>query len=43
MPIQDSNDRYGTVSRVLHWGMALLLVWQFLSQYSRSPALASTR
>ena len=31
MPIQDSNDRYGTVSRVLHWGMALLLVWQFLS------------
>ncbi len=31
MPIQDSNDRYGTVSRVLHWGMALLRVWQFLS------------
>ena len=39
MPIQDSNDRYGTVSRVLHWGMALLLVWQFLSAGAHALAI----
>lgn len=27
----DNNDTYGTVSRALHWGMAVLIVWQFLS------------
>ncbi|PKL98672.1 MAG: DUF2218 domain-containing protein [Gammaproteobacteria bacterium HGW-Gammaproteobacteria-9] len=26
----DSRSRYGTVSRVFHWLMALLIVWQFL-------------
>ncbi|MCX4196719.1 cytochrome b/b6 domain-containing protein [Methylobacterium organophilum] len=26
----DSRTRYGTVSRVFHWLMALLIVWQFL-------------
>lgn len=25
----DSRDRYGLVSRVLHWAMAYLLIWQF--------------
>ncbi|MFK0386505.1 cytochrome b [Agrobacterium sp. NPDC090273] len=25
----DSPDRYGLISRLLHWGMACLLVWQF--------------
>jgi len=25
----DSPDRYGLVSRTLHWGMAYLLIWQF--------------
>jgi cytochrome b561 len=25
----DSPERYGFVSRVLHWGMALVLLWQF--------------
>ncbi len=25
----DSPQRYGLISRVLHWGMAHLLVWQF--------------
>lgn len=29
--IKDNNQRYGRVSRVLHWGMALLILWQFLS------------
>lgn len=28
-PWMDSPRRYGLVSRVLHWGMALLLGWQF--------------
>ena len=27
----DNNDTYGTVSRALHWGMTVLIVWQFLS------------
>jgi cytochrome b561 len=27
----DSPERYGLVSRVLHWGMALVLFWQFTS------------
>lgn len=33
MPIQfsDTPQRYGAVSRILHWGMALLFVWQFVS------------
>lgn len=26
---QDSPDRYGTVTRLLHWGMAALFAWQF--------------
>lgn len=31
MASQDTPQRYGTVTRVLHWSMALLMVWQFLS------------
>jgi len=27
--LQDTSERYGLVSRVLHWGMALLLAWHF--------------
>lgn len=30
-PWRDSPERYGLVSRALHWGMAYLLIWQFLS------------
>lgn len=29
--LSDSPDRYGLVTRVLHWGMALLFAAQFLS------------
>ena len=29
--IKDTSTYYGRVSRVLHWGMALLILWQFLS------------
>ena len=28
MPLSDTNARYGTVTRLLHWTMALLLFWQ---------------
>lgn len=28
--MQDSHERYGVVSRVLHWGMAAIFLWQFL-------------
>jgi len=31
MSLKDNAERYGLVSRVLHWGMALLILWQFLS------------
>lgn len=27
----DNQSRYGTVSRVLHWGMAVLFLWQLMS------------
>ncbi len=27
----DSAEKYGYVTRILHWGMALLLAWQFTS------------
>lgn len=33
--IQDNVDRYGSISRLLHWGMALLLLWQFSSAAAR--------
>ncbi|WP_236012258.1 cytochrome b [Marinobacter mangrovi] len=29
--MRDNTERYGQVSRFLHWGMALLILWQFLS------------
>ncbi|MBE7377102.1 cytochrome b [Pseudomonas lopnurensis] len=28
--VNDSRDRYGSISRSFHWLMALLIVWQFL-------------
>ena len=31
MSVKDSESRYGLVSRVLHWGMALLFLAQFVS------------
>lgn len=31
----DAPDGYGLVSRLLHWGMALLIVWQFTSALLR--------
>ncbi len=31
----DTPARYGTLSRLLHWGMALLVVWQVLKIFDR--------
>ena len=30
LPIQDDSQRYGVVTRILHWAMASLILWQFL-------------
>ncbi|WP_111642253.1 cytochrome b [Marinimicrobium alkaliphilum] len=34
----DNRNRYGTVTRTLHWGMALLILWQFLTVGARTLA-----
>ena len=31
----DSPTRYGSVSRLLHWGMAALIGWQMLKFFDR--------
>ena len=31
----DSKERYGTVSRVFHWGMAVLILWQLMKLSDR--------
>lgn len=28
--INDSRERYGSISKILHWGMAVLVAWQVL-------------
>lgn len=33
--INDSKQRYGTVSRCFHWAMVILLVWQGLKFFDR--------
>lgn len=35
LTIMDNKQRYGAVSRLLHWGMALLFVWQFSGAAAR--------
>lgn len=30
----DNKNHYGSISRLLHWGMALLLLWQFATALS---------
>lgn len=32
----DSTKSYGPISRLFHWGMALLLLWQFLTVGARA-------
>lgn len=36
MPLTDQSDRYGAVTRTLHWGMALLFAFQFTSAAARA-------
>lgn len=31
----DSKERYGIISRIFHWGMALLIGWQLLKLFDR--------
>jgi len=31
----DTKERYGTVSRLFHWGVALLVAWQVLKVFDR--------
>ena len=38
MKLRDSRERYGAVSRILHWGMAALIAWQFLTAITRVVA-----
>ncbi|MGB6103564.1 MAG: cytochrome b [Pusillimonas sp.] len=45
LPWQDTESAYGSVSRLLHWSMALLLGWQFFGMIvklsiGRSPLTA---
>lgn len=31
----DSKERYGTITRLFHWGMAFLIAWQLLKFFDR--------
>lgn len=33
--MNDSKVRYGGISRTLHWGMGLLIIWQFMKFFDR--------
>ncbi len=33
--IDDTKTRYGSISRLFHWGMGLLIVWQLLKLFDR--------
>ena len=33
--MNDSQERYGSISRLLHWGMAILIVWQGMKFFDR--------
>ena len=35
MQIWDSHERYGVISRPVHWGMAALMLWQFSGMLSK--------
>lgn len=35
LTLMDNSQRYGAVSRLLHWGMALLFLWQFSGATAR--------
>lgn len=31
----DTHERYDTITRIFHWGMAILIAWQFLKFFDR--------
>lgn len=31
----DSKERYGSISRLFHWGMSFLIIWQLLKLFDR--------
>lgn len=33
--LRDTPERYGLVTRILHWGMAIIFAWQFLGMIAR--------
>ncbi len=33
--MNDSRERYGSLSRLFHWGMAILIVWQGMKFFDR--------
>src|SRR5690554_2688469 len=33
--MNDSSDLYGGITRLFHWGMGLLIIWQFLKFFDR--------
>lgn len=33
--MNDSKTRYGIISRLFHWGMAALILWQFMKFFDR--------
>lgn len=33
--MNDSKERYGIITRLLHWGMGLLVLWQFMKFFDR--------
>lgn len=35
LSIMDNSQRYGAISRLMHWGMALLFAWQFSGAAAR--------
>ena len=35
MQLLDNHARYGSLSRLLHWGMAIVLGWQFVTVLAR--------
>ncbi len=33
--MNDSRERYGGITRLFHWGMGLLVIWQFMKFFDR--------
>lgn len=38
MTLLDNEEKYGLISRLLHWGMAVLMLWQFATTIAHIAA-----